>query len=282
MAFVTGASRGIGRATAIEFARRGYDVAVVARSADDLAETARRVEQAGGAALSLVGDLADLDFAQRAVSDTAAQWDRLDVLVNNAAWRELASMRTISIESWERTLRVSLTTPAFLARWAAELMQRRGHGVIVNVSSMMSAQAAGFSPAYIAAKGGLDSLTYELASLYGPAGIRVVAINPGAIDTEMSRDVAARDVTAQDDFAEENVRRDDNRQDDTDHDGVRRFSEDMIMLGRWGTPDEIARLIATLTGDDCAYITGTTITADGGWSRQHLPQSLQRRTLDRE
>jgi NAD(P)-dependent dehydrogenase (short-subunit alcohol dehydrogenase family) len=259
---VTGASRGIGRATAIEFARRGYDAAIVARSEDDLNETARLVGEAGGEALVCVGDLADLGFAQQCVRDTAARWGRLDVLVNNAAWREIVSMRTISVESWERTLRVSLTVPAFMSRWAAEVMHRRGGGVIVQVSSMMSSQAAGFSPAYIACKGGLDSLTYELATLYGPAGIRVVAINPGAIDTDMSQDVAGEEAGIHDDF--------------------RQFSEDMIMLGRWGTPAEIARLIATVASDDCAYVTGTTITADGGWSRQHLTTSLQRQMFSDE
>jgi 3-oxoacyl-[acyl-carrier protein] reductase len=176
-------------------------------------------------------------------------------LVNNAAWREIVSMRSISVESWERTVRVSLTAPAFMSRWAAETMQSQGGGVIINISSMMSSQAAGFSPAYIACKGGLDSLTYELATLYGPAGIRVVAVNPGAIDTDMSRDIGGENTDANDE--------------------MRRFSEDMIMLGRWGTPAEIARLIATLASDDCAYVTGTTITADGGWSRQHLPASLR-------
>ena len=98
-------------------------------------------------------------------------------------------MREITLESWEKkTLRVCLTAPAFMARWAAEHMEPRRSGVIINISSIMSWQAAGIAPAYIACKGAIDSLTYELASLYGPSGIRVVAINPGAIDTEMSRD----------------------------------------------------------------------------------------------
>src|SRR5581483_4657180 len=112
-----------------------------------------------------------------------------------------------------------------LARWAAEHMEPRRSGVIINISSIMSWQAAGIAPAYIACKGAIDSLTYELASLYGPSGIRVVAINPGAIDTEMSRDY-----------------RDDSGQSVTDE--IRAFSEDMIMARRWGKPEEIARVIA--------------------------------------
>ena len=134
-------------------------------------------------------------------------------------------------------------------------MERRSQGVIINVSSLMSQQAAGISPAYIASKGGLDALTYELASLYAPSGIRVVGVQPGAIDTELSRTLG-KESTA---------------------DELRTFSEDMIMLARWATPDEIAALIVFLASDAASYITGTSIVADGGWLRQHFPISLKRR-----
>jgi 3-oxoacyl-[acyl-carrier protein] reductase len=121
---------------------------------------------------------------------------------------------------------------------------------------MMAEQAAGFAPAYIASKGGLDSLTYELAALYGQSGIRVVSLRPGAVDTELSRDVAAGD---------------------TNTDEIRSFSHDMIPLGRWATCEEVARVILFLASDAASYITGTTITADGGWFHHHLPNSLKRK-----
>jgi 3-oxoacyl-[acyl-carrier protein] reductase len=258
VALVTGASRGIGAATAIELARRGYDAALVGRTAADLEQVAGQVRAGGGEALVLPCDLADLALAESAVRQTAKHFGRLDVLLNNAAWREIVTMRKITLESWERTLRVSLTAPAFLARWAAEEMAPRRSGVIVNISSMMSRQAAGISPAYVACKGALDSLTYELASLYGPAGIRVVGVNPGAIDTEMSRDY-----------------KDDQGQDMTDE--LNAYSKDMIMLGRWGRPEEIARLVAFVASDEASYINGTTLVADGGWMHQHLPLSIRRK-----
>lgn len=257
VALVTGASRGIGAATAEEFARRGYHVAIVARGADALGAVADRIRAGGGEALVCAGDLSDLEFAESAVRRTVDRWNRLDVLVNNAAWRELKTMRQISLESWEKTLRVCLTAPAFLARWAAEVMEPRRRGVIVNVSSIMSSRAGGIGPAYIAAKGALDSLTYELASLYGPSGLRVVAVNPGAIDTELSGDYAneeGEDLTGR----------------------LCAWSEDHIPLHRWGTPEEVARVIALLAGDDAEYITGTTIVVDGGWLHNHLPQSLRK------
>ncbi|MFH1919476.1 MAG: SDR family oxidoreductase [Planctomycetota bacterium] len=262
MALVTGASRGIGAATAEEFARRGYRVSIVARGADALGDVADRIRAGGGETLVCPGDLSDLEFAESAVRRTVDRWRRLDVLVNNAAWRELVTMRKISLESWEKTLRVCLTAPAFLARWAAEAMEPRGRGVIVNVSSIMSSRAGGIGPAYVAAKGALDSLTYELASLYGPSGVRVVAVNPGAIDTDMSGDCA-------DPKGESLTGR------------LREWSEDHTPLRRWGTPEEVARVIAFLASDDARYVTGTTIAVDGGWLSNHFPHSF-RRQIDPE
>lgn len=256
-AIVTGASRGIGEQTAVELARRGYDVALIARSSDALQNVARRIREAGGEALVCAGDLGDLAFAESAVTDAARKFGRIDLLVNNAAWRDLVTMRTISIESWEKTIRVSLTAPAFLARWAAEHMEKRRRGVIINISSVQSKRVAGFSPAYVACKGAMDSLTYELSVLYAPQGVRVVSVNPGAIDTEMSTDYRTpdgQDMTAK----------------------LHEWSDDVIHLRRWARPEEIARTIAWLASDDASYITGTSIVVDGGLSTQLSPYSIKK------
>ena len=263
VALVTGASRGIGAATAEELARRGYRVAIVARGAEALEAVAERITVAGGEALVCPGDLADLEFAESTVRRTVERWGRLDLLVNNAMWRELVTMRRITLESWERTLRVCLTAPAFLARWAAEIMEPQGGGVIINVSSIVSERVTGIGPAYIAAKGALNSLTYELAVLYGPVGIRVVAVNPGAIDTAGSADYA--------DAEGESITTE-----------LRRQSEDHIPLGRWGTAEDVACTIALLAGDDARYITGTTIVADGGWQHSLLSRSLRKKMYPEE
>ena len=258
VALVTGASRGIGAAIARLFAQSRYRVSLVAKSHEALSAVVESITADGSTAVAVPGDLANLDFAKEAVDKTIDAFGRIDVLVNNAATRELVSMRRISLASWENTLRVCLTAPAFLARWAAENMEKRHRGVIINVSSMMSRQVAGISPAYIASKGGLDALTLELASLYGPSGIRVVGLQPGAIDTELSRDMSGQAKQT---------------------DEIREFSEDMIMLGRWGSPEEIARIILFLASDEAAYISGTTLVADGGWLHQHFPLSLKRRNF---
>jgi 3-oxoacyl-[acyl-carrier protein] reductase len=112
------------------------------------------------------------------------------------------------------------------------------------------------APAYIAAKGGIDALTYELAALYGPVGIRVVAVNPGAVDTDLGKDYSAADQSG---FNQR----------------LRDWSEQMIPLRRWATAEEIGRFIAMIASDDASYVSGTTLNIDGGWSHQFQPYSLK-------
>lgn len=260
VAIVTGASRGIGADTALQFAVKGYDVVLLARSVEALQDTARQVREKGGQALVLPTDLADVHAGQDAVKQAGEHFGRIDALVNNAAWREIVTMRQMTVESFERTLRVCVTTPAFMAAAAGEVMERQGSGVIVNVSSIQSNLAAGIGTAYVAAKGAIDAMTYDLATLYGPRGIRVVAINPGAIDTDMGSDYPKGDGTTED----PNV-------------ALRRHSEDMIPLRRWAQPGEIAKAIVWLASDEASYVTGTTFVVDGGWSHQITPYSLKAR-----
>lgn len=263
VAFITGAAGGIGLAAAHELVRRGYAVGMLDCHAAKLADAADDLRSKGGDVLTHCGDLADLAFAETALRDTAKKWGRLDLLVNNAAWRELLTMRRITVESWERTLRICLTAPAFLSRWTAEIMEPQRSGVIINISSIRSFQPDGQAAAYTSAKGGLDALTYDLAALYGRSGIRVLAINPGAVDTALSHDYAdpeGQSVTEE----------------------LRRRSEDHIPLGRWGRAEEIARLIAALASDDASYVTGTTIVADGGWTHNGTPQSMKARIAPKD
>ena len=258
VAFITGASQGIGAATALEFAARGHHVALLARNRAALDDVAAGCEHIGAQTLVLAGDVGDLEFAEKSVAQIVEKWGRVDVLINNAAWRELISMRQISLESWEKTLRICLTAPAFLARWCASDMEKRQSGVILNVSSLNALQASGIAPAYAAAKGGLDALTYELAALYGFKGIRVVGVNLGAVDTEMSADYTSDDG--------ENLSAE-----------MRRQAHDMIPLRRFARPEEVAKMFAMLASPDASYIHGANILADGGWFHHHFSHPLKTR-----
>jgi NAD(P)-dependent dehydrogenase (short-subunit alcohol dehydrogenase family) len=257
VAIVTGAAGGIGAATCIELAKRGYHLALIDLPETDLQTVAQAVQDAGSEALVLPGDIVDLHFDQHCVERTAEQWGRIDLLVNNAAWREITTMSKISPESWDKTLRICLTAPAFFARWCAEHMKKQKCGVIINISSVVSRVATGSVPAYTACKGALDALTSELSVLYGSSGIRVVSLRPGAIDTEMCRDYTSEDGASA-------------------TEALRSWSNDMIPLRRWGTPQEVARTIAWLASDDATYITGTNIVADGGLETQLSPYSLKK------
>jgi 3-oxoacyl-[acyl-carrier protein] reductase len=254
VAVVTGAAKGIGAAISRRLVRENYAVAAIDIDQSALGLLCNELTGNAFDVLPIVGDLAEFSFVC-SISDRVAQhFGRIDLLVNNAAWRELATMRDIDLDSWERTLRIGLTAPAFLSREAAKHMEATGGGVIVNIGSVMAQQAAGYAPAYIASKGALASLTYDLAALYGPHGIRVVGINLGSIDSGLSQDLAVDSSPA---LAE-----------------IRNYTNSMAMLGRSGSADEVASAVAWVASGEASYLTGTIMTLDGGLARHHLPSPL--------
>lgn len=249
VAIISGTSRGIGYETAVKFAEQGYRLAIMAREEHDLLKVQGIIEgRFGTQVLVLAGDLAEPSYWNAVVEATVARWGRIDVLVNNAAWRTIDTLKTIPLDDWERTVRICLTAPAFLAKYVAAVMERQQEaGVIINISSVMAQRAGGYSPAYIACKGGMESLTYEMATCYGRDGIRVVGVSPGNVQTAMSgdyQDVKGNNISKQ----------------------LEAEMNQMTPLGRAATPGEIADLIAWLASDQASFITGTTILADGGFS----------------
>ena len=142
VAIVTGASRGIGKAIAILLFEKGYCVTIVSDDESELNEAAKEMPE--DRTLIMPGNLTNLDFAKRVIDETYEKWGMIEVLVNNAAWREIETLRNMTVEHWEKTLQVCLTAPAFLSKWASHYMEKNGNaGVIINVSSVMANRPAG-------------------------------------------------------------------------------------------------------------------------------------------
>ena len=235
---VTGASRGIGKAVAVRLAAEGAKLVITGGPGDEglLADVAKTA----GNAETIVGDLGDPALAAMLVTRSMDRFGRLDGLVNNAFWEEVGSVADVSIEGWERTLRVSLTAPMLLARAALPHMQQAGKGAIVNVASQRALASGHGAAAYESAKGGILALTRSLAVDYGPHGIRTNTLSPGFILSERAVDWM---------------------------NGGPRREEAMrigIPLRRPGQPNEIAAVIAFLLSDDASFINGAVIPVDGG------------------
>lgn len=259
VAIITGASKGIGRQTALAFAQAGYHTVIVATNEEQLQQLQQEIKNSYGIdSLICVGDLSDSNFLNFIITSTMSHFGRIDVLVNNAAWRSIETMRTITLDTWEKTIRICLTAPAFLAKSCAKQMEEvKIEGCIINVSSIMSQQAGGNSPAYIACKGAMESLTRELAVTYGRSGIRVVCIRPGYIDTDMS---------------------DDYKSEEGDNISRQIVAEllDFIPVHRSGKAADIANAIVWLTSEQASYVTGCDLTIDGGLTSNFNSYSIKK------
>lgn len=245
VALVTGASSGIGRAIALELGRQGVRVGVNhfndASAADAVVA---EIESHAGQALALPGDVSQAADVQHMVEAVVARYSRLDILVNNAGIEKQAPFLEKSEAEWDRVIAVDLKGPFLCSQAAARYMAQGGHGgTIINISSVHEDLAFPGYSAYCAAKGGLRMLCRTLALELAPYHINVVNVAPGAIATPINRR--------------------------TLEDPEKKAAlEHAIPLGRIGTPEEIAALVAYLASDKAAYITGTTIFIDGGLMRQ--------------
>jgi meso-butanediol dehydrogenase/(S,S)-butanediol dehydrogenase/diacetyl reductase len=251
---VTGASRGVGRATAIRFANLGTDLALTAYEDDDgLEETARLCRSAGASASAYVADLADHGSPQRIVAGCAAEFGRVDVLVNNAFWDEQGPVGDVSRAGWDRTLAVSLSACMALAQAALPYLKAT-RGSIVNIASAHAvASGAGFA-AYEAAKAGMLGLSRSIAIDYGRFGVRSNVLAPGLVRSP--RMIEALDASA--DF--------------------RRALLASIPLNRPSEPEEIAAVVSFLASDDASFITGAVLAVDGGTTAM-LPEMASFRVL---
>lgn len=237
-ALVTGASRGIGRAVALRLAAEGASVALNYRAGREEAEAvAAEVAASGGSAAVLQGDVSVAAEAEALVGAAEAALGGLDILVNNAgATRDNLLMR-LSEEDWDAALNTNLKGAFLCAKAAIRPMLRQRFGRIVNMSSVVALTGNPGQANYAAAKAGLIGFTRTVAREVASRGVTVNALAPGFIETQMIESIP---------------------------EDLRARILERIPLGRFGAPDDVAGCVAFLCGDDGAYITGQTISIDGG------------------
>ncbi len=240
-ALVTGASRGIGRGIALAYAAAGADVAILARNADLLAEVASEIESMGRRCVVVTADILDGDSTRAAVQRASAELGGLDILVNNAGGNSfsipLAQMR---MSGWEKTLRLNVDSIVHITQEAMPALAEGG-GSIINVSSVAGLRGAPTMAHYGAAKAAVISLTQSLAIESAWMGVRVNALVPGWIETDLT------------DFLRAN-------------DEAERGTLSRVPMQRWGRVEEIAEPAVFLASDASSFMTGQTLIVDGGLS----------------
>jgi 3-oxoacyl-[acyl-carrier protein] reductase len=238
VSIVTGASRGIGRAIAVELGRNGGQVVVnyVGRQ-EEARETAKMVEAVGGRAIVEQADVSIAADADRLVESALAAFGRLDVVVNNAGITRDTLILRMKDEEWDAVLNTNLKGAFHLIRSAARPMMKQRFGRIVNIASVVGLIGNTGQANYVSAKAGLIGLTKSAARELASRNITVNAIAPGFIETDMTAELPG-DLVAK--------------------------MKEQIPLGKFGKPEDVAKAVAFLASDDAAYITGQVLNVDGG------------------
>ena len=242
-AIITGASAGIGRATAKLFAAEGASVVVGARRQTELDSLVSEIEADGGKAVALAGDVRSEDYAKALVELAVQRFGRLDIAFNNAGTLGEAGPSTgVSETGFAEALAINLTASFLGAKHQIAAMQTQGAGSVIFTSTFVGHSFAfpGVA-AYATSKSGLIGLTQALAAEFGPQGIRVNAVLPGAVDTDMYREM-------------------------NDTPGKTAFVTNLHALKRVASPEELARSVLYLASDDSSFVTGTASLVDGGAS----------------
>ena len=242
-AIVTGASFGIGRATAIAFAERGANVAIIDNVEDT--ETLNAIKALGGNAIFIKCDVSKGTEVELMVEKTVAAFGSLDFAFNNAGIEGLsAPTADCTEENWDRVLAVNLKGPWLCMKYEIPQMLKVGKGAIVNCSSVAGLVAFVGIPAYVASKHGLAGLTKNAALEYAKQGLRVNAVAPGVIKTPMIDRFTGKSKEVERQFA------------------------NMEPVGRLGEPSEVANAVIWLCSDDASFVTGHVMPVDGGWVAQ--------------
>lgn len=238
VALVTGGSRGIGAAVAARLAAEGASVAIgFAGREDAAAAVVSAIEGAGGHACALQGDVSDPAACAALVERTVSEYGRLDVLVNNAGITRDGLLVRMSDDDWRAVIETNLSGAFYTTRAAARPMMKQRSGSIVNIASVVGMMGNAGQVNYSAAKAGLIGMTKTVARELAGRGVRANAVAPGFIETDMTSTLS---------------------------DAAREGALSMIAMGRMGSADDVAAVVAFLASDDAAYITGQVIAVDGG------------------
>jgi len=243
IAIVTGSSSGIGKATALRMADEGAAVCVVAnRNTEGGEATAEELHELGHRSLFVQADVSVASDCERILEATLGAFGRVDVLVNNAGITRTRPLSELDEELWDRTIDTNLKSAYLMSRLVIPDMLQRGQGSVVNISSVHAVSTVPGGSAYAASKAGLCGLTRGLAVEFGTRGIRFNCVLPGTIDISLHnrRNVAVDRTTW----------------------APRR--NDAQVMGRTGSPDEVAAAICFLASDDASFINGESLTVDGG------------------
>lgn len=241
IALVTGASSGMGRATAIALANQGAHVVAAARRMEKLEAVVAEIRSRGKQALAVQMDVTKRADVDAAVAMAVKTFGKLDILVNNAGYLDYSPFLDMKEEAWDKVIDTNLKGYFYAAQAAAREMTKTKWGRIINIASIASGGVGvGFATIshYCASKGGIIGFTEALAGELGPSGITVNAIGPGGVDTEMTKgttEEAKKAMTAR------------------------------LPIKRFGTPEEIAAAVIYFASDEAAYTTGATLYVDGGW-----------------
>ena len=236
---VTDASRGIGKAIAVKFAKKGYNVVInCIRSEERLMQTKKEIESYQVPCLAYLGDMGDMEQCKELFAKVKKQFGTVDVLVNNAGISYIGLLQDMTAADWDRVIRTNLTSVFNCSKLAIPDMVAQKYGKIINISSVWGNVGASCEVAYSATKGGINAFTKALAKELAPSNIQVNAVACGAIDTEMNQFLEQDELIS---------------------------LVDEIPTGRLGRAEEVADLVYHL-GYKNAYLTGQVIGLDGGWT----------------
>lgn len=241
VALVTGAARGIGLAIAQWFLQRGYRVALLDIEVDALQQShaALQTEHGADRLLALPADVSHAESVAAAVQAIESRWGRLDALVNNAGVAVFKPIGQTTLDDWRWVMSVNLDGPFICTQACAPLMLKNGGGAVVNIASISGLRASTLRVAYGTSKAALIHLTKQQAVEYGNAGIRVNAIAPGPVETEMAKKVHTP--------------------------AIRADYHNAIPLARYGSQEEIANAVGFLCSPDASYVNGQVLAVDGGF-----------------